>query len=193
MVVSVSSAGSGRAGSTTRLPLPGHQPKAKTSSFFGFATCADAEVPKVTSTGVARDTSATITRLSGGPRASAQSCHKNRAVHRLQQVSSVCFARAGQSAIRERRWLPTIVVCLAQSAGGMHLATCPSRTSLLTRTRLQQLKTCNSTKTPRLAPSLNGFPRMSWPTRRRESVLSVLCWCPIEERDGEAPLWQQGA
>ena len=35
------------------------------------------------------------------PEASARSCHKNIAVHRLQQVGAVCLARAGQSAVRD--------------------------------------------------------------------------------------------
>ena len=46
-----------------------------------------------------------LSRLFGGPRAAAQSCHQNIAVHRLQQVSPVCLARASQSAVRDDRWL----------------------------------------------------------------------------------------
>ena len=142
MVASVSSVRSGRAGSATSLPVcqcPGIRRKAKKkkkSSFFGTATCADAKAPNVTSTWVASDTHATIPTLFGGPRASAQSCHKNKVVHRLQQAGAVCLARTGQSAVRWQR-AATIVACLALSAGGMHLAIYPSRTLLLTPTRQQ--------------------------------------------------------
>ena len=51
-------------------------------------------------------------RCQRGPRASAQSCHNNNAVHRLQQVSAVCIARAGLSAVRDGRLRQSLRVLL---------------------------------------------------------------------------------
>ena len=69
-------------------------------------------------------------RKSLEPRAPAQSCHTNDAVHRLH------VPRQGWS-ISSSRWqvAQTIVACLA-----LHLAIYPSRTLLLTRTRQQEPK-----------------------------------------------------
>ena len=142
MVPSVSSGRGGRAGSATSLPVPGHQPKAKKHKLF-----LPVSVPAPTQKrrkSLAQESQvvagATISRLFGEPRVAAQSCLQK--YRGASCATSKCgVPRQGREISSSRRQMAsTIVACLALSAGGMHLAVCPWRILLLTRTPQQELK-----------------------------------------------------
>ena len=98
--------GRGRAGSATNLPVPGHQSKGKTQALSSVSLPApmqkrrksQAQGPQVTQLPQSADSLE-------DPEPRRKAATENNAVRRLHQVSAVCVATAGQSAVRDGRWL----------------------------------------------------------------------------------------
>ena len=183
MVASVSSVQNGRAGIATSLPVPRHQPKAEKQALSSVSAPAPTQKRRKS-----QAQGSQVTRKCHNPQtlwrtpSSAQSCTK--ITRRIACNKLVRCAPPGH-VHQQFAMADGFAPCLALTAEVVHFGHLHLRgLCCFTRTRQQEPNTWHSTKTPRLAPSLSG-PKMYWPRRRRESVLSVLCWSSRLQNTGK--------